>query len=544
MTGLGYGSGVYYSLINDNFHDFFTKYVPFADDAVSYLEERQLKQRFPNSSNRLGGTPRQTGDKVTIPSGSGITWRVVEEDNKSPADPKREAGHRDSTTIVPEEARHKPVKDNAVDKVKEAKKAEQETSSAALKPSTVDDMPKPETGPTTVKPTPPQKPVQDETKPVLKHEPAQEAANVAPQTLPVGLLAVSDTEEPAVKDFVQILNNIITIINAGHASSRLSSAIESAKSELSQLGSRIRAAKEKLVEQKMKATHEEFDQAAKELVRRLEDQMHDQEARWQDEFEAEREKISQSYHEKLRTELDRAKEVQEQRLRNELLEQALELKRKFIAEVKDRVEEERNGRLGKLSELSGSVKDLEQLSTGWNEVVDSNLKTQRLHVAVEAVRANLESAAQPRPFVRELAALKETASDDPVVNAAIASISPGGYQRGLPSSAQLIDRFRRVASEVRKASLVPDHAGVASHAASLLLSKVLFKKQGVAVGDDVESVLSRAETFLEEGNLDGAAREMNGLTGWAKTLSKDWLSEVRKVLEVHQALDVRLMFLA
>ena len=35
-----------------------------------------------------------------------------------------------------------------------------------------------------------------------------------------------------------------------------------------------------------------------------------------------------------------------------------------------------------------------------------------------------------------------------------------------------------------------------------------------------------------------AAREMNGLQGWAKVLSKDWLGECRRVLEVRQALDV------
>jgi MICOS complex subunit MIC60 len=102
----------------------------------------------------------------------------------------------------------------------------------------------------------------------------------------------------------------------------------------------------------------------------------------------------------------------------------------------------------------------------------------------------------------------------------------------------LVDRFRRVATEVRKASLLPEDAGVASHASSYVLSKILFKKKGLATGDDVESILTRTETFLEEGDLDGAAREMNGLKGWAKTLSKDWLGEVRKVLEVQQALDV------
>jgi mitofilin len=31
---------------------------------------------------------------------------------------------------------------------------------------------------------------------------------------------------------------------------------------------------------------------------------------------------------------------------------------------------------------------------------------------------------------------------------------------------------------------------------------------------------------------------MNGLQGWAKVLSKDWLGECRRVLEVRQALDV------
>ena len=48
----------------------------------------------------------------------------------------------------------------------------------------------------------------------------------------------------------------------------------------------------------------------------------------------------------------------------------------------------------------------------------------------------------------------------------------------------------------------------------------------------------KLETYLEEGDLDAAAREMNSLQGWAKTLSRDWLGEVRKVLEVQQALDV------
>ena len=57
-------------------------------------------------------------------------------------------------------------------------------------------------------------------------------------------------------------------------------------------------------------------------------------------------------------------------------------------------------------------------------------------------------------------------------------------------------------------------------------------------GGDVEAVLARTEVLLEEGDLDAAAREMNGLQGWAKVLSKDWLGECRRVLEVRQALEL------
>ena len=95
-----------------------------------------------------------------------------------------------------------------------------------------------------------------------------------------------------------------------------------------------------------------------------------------------------------------------------------------------------------------------------------------------------------------------------------------------------------MAAEGRKAALLPDDAGVSSHAASWALSKLLFQKKGMTVGDDVESVLTRTETLLEEGNLDEAAREMTTLQGWAKTVSWDWLSEARRVLEVRQAMDV------
>ncbi|KAI9767115.1 MAG: Formation of crista junctions protein 1 [Geoglossum simile] len=524
LTGLGYAGGVYYSLVSDNFHDFFTEYVPFGEDAVLYLEDREFRRRFPNATARIIGTSRETGNKVTIPSGSGVTWKVADETGS-----QQKGRH---TSALRDDAQPIETKDPERSTIKSGSQKVENVKSRPLVGN--QSSPENDTNSETAK----EKAVAQD----LAKRDVRNGQELKPATVKaIDPLEIKDAEEQVVRDLVKVINDIIAVLNSDNAGAKYSSAMEFAKAELTQIGGKIvemRDSEKESAERKIKELHKEFDKAAKELVRRLEEEMRDQEARWRDEFESERETLSHSYQSKLQRELERSKEVSEKRLHNELLEQAIEMKRKFTEDIKDRVEQERGGRLGKLSELSAGVSELEQLTSGWNEVVDSNLKTQHLHVAVETIRSSLEKADRPRPFVRELAALKEIAEDDPVVNAAIASISPVAYQRGVATPAQLVDRFRYVADEVRKASLLPEDAGIVSHAASLLLSKFLFKKKGLVTGNDVESILSRTETLLEEGDLDSAAREMNELTGWAKTLSRDWLAEIRRVLEVQQALDV------
>jgi mitofilin len=562
---------VWYSLISDNFHDFFTEYIPFGEDAVLYFEEREFRKRFPRATNPTNrpSTLRDTGEKVTIPSKSGLSWRVAE-DEGSGSDLGKKGRHMSALDANPakaevQQAQRAPNEATAGEKTKAVEIAKKEAPSPAaivsstVKKDTVEGTPK-ESIPVTPGAVAETKPLpMVGTAPKERVSEASQASTSAntgsssprgPEAAKVGVftpitridpLKIDHANEPIVQDLVHTLNDIITVINADNSNGKFNSIMSKAKAELATVGKKImdlKAGEQAAAEQKIKSLHQDFDKAAKELVQRLENEMQDQEARWKEEFESEREKISQMYQERITSEVERAKELAEQKLRNQLLEQAVAMKKQFTSEVKNRVETERDGRLSRLSELAGSVSDLEKLTSEWNSVIDANLKTQHLQVAVEAVRAGLEQADRPRPFVKELAALKEIAADDPVVNSAIASINPVAYQLGVPTSGQLIDRFRHVAKEVRKASLLPEDAGVASHAASLLLSKLLFKKQGRAVGDDVESVLTRAETLLEEGDLDEAAREMNTLTGWAKTLSKDWLAEVRRVLEVRQALDV------
>ncbi|CAM1504509.1 Fc.00g021000.m01.CDS01 [Cosmosporella sp. VM-42] len=511
LGAVGFGGGVWYSRINDNFHDFFTGYIPFGEQAVLYLEELEFRKRFPTVTDG-NSTHRDNGASVKIPAQSGASWRVADggeqprQSSAGPASKKVQAVKKDE----PQKAAPKPAELDATPKTPE------KTASA---PARVESK---------------------NTETAFKAPEVNEPSKFPPLK-PIDLLSLADAKEPVVQDLVHMVNDLILVINADNAHGRYATTIGKAKNEITKVGGKLKTMKgelEKKAAKQVRSKIDEFDKAATDLIERVEKAMITQEVQWRQEFEDEMKKVRENYEDRVKTLLEREQKLNEEKLHNQLLEQAVALKKEFVSEVKDHVEKERESRLGKLTDLSSAVKDLEKLTTGWNEVVDSNLKTQQLHVAVEAVRASLEDASHPRPFIRELVALREIAADDAVVNAAIASVHPTAYQRGISTSAQLIDRFRRVANEVRKASLLPDEAGVASHASSWVLSHVMFKKQGLADGNDVESVLTRTQTYLEEGDLDAAAREMNGLDGWAKTLSKDWLGEVRKVLEVQQALDV------
>lgn len=515
LGAVAFGGGVYYSRINDNFHDFFTEYVPYGEQAVLYLEELDFRKRFPNISNRGTQRSRDTGEAVRIPAQHGMSWRVA--DSGEPAG--RQSSAVEKTKKAPTEKAPEPKVEAPKAPAPEPKKPKAAPTKAV---------------PAAVAPTA----ATSDFKPPEVDEPSR-----FPPAGPLQPIFFPDVNEPVVQDLAHMLNDIIAVINADGAHAKYASSIEKAKNELKKVYGEIDQIKttvEADAAARVRARLQDFDKAANDLVTRVESAMAAQEAGWQREFDEEMRKIKETHDERVKIMTEREKQLNEDRLANKLLEQAIELKRQFANGIKKQVEEERDSRLGKLEELSKSVSDLEKLAAGWNEVIDMNLRTQQLHVAVDAVRASLEDAAHPRPFIKELVALKEIAADDAVVNAAIASINPTAYQRGVSNSSELIDRFRRVAFEVRKASLLPEDAGVASHASSYVLSKVLFKKQGLAAGDDVESILTRTQTFLEEGDLDAAAREMNGLTGWAKTLSRDWLGEVRKVLEVRQALDVSL----
>lgn len=231
------------------------------------------------------------------------------------------------------------------------------------------------------------------------------------------------------------------------------------------------------------------------------------------------------------------------RLKEEVIAQGIELQRRWIREIKVRVEQERGGRLAKLDELAADLKRLERLALDNTNYLDENIRVHALWSAVRALASSALSSPQRKPFRDELRILRHVAAakEDEVISSALNVLEASDVPDiGVEPFSDLASWFTTsVAPKVAEVALVPDqNAGVLSYLASKVLSGVRFRKQGLVEGDDVLSVLSRAEYYLNEKDLDSAARELNQLGGPAKVLLNDWLEAARRRLEVQQALDV------
>ena len=123
-------------------------------------------------------------------------------------------------------------------------------------------------------------------------------------------------------------------------------------------------------------------------------------------------------------------------LKTEVIAQGIELQRRWIREIKMRVEQERGGRLAKLDEIATNLKRLERVALDNAGYLDENIRVHALWSALRAVHHAVD-APERKPFREELRVLRHVAAarEDPVVAAALAlrtwprSTSPSAVPR-------------------------------------------------------------------------------------------------------------------
>ncbi|KAM0754543.1 hypothetical protein T439DRAFT_331564 [Meredithblackwellia eburnea MCA 4105] len=378
-------------------------------------------------------------------------------------------------------------------------------------------------------------------------------ATLPPPPLPLVAPAVKEviTSEPILGQLASTIDNLAKFVenNTESTSVGASTVLKDAQGDIKKLAEHLEAVKkaetEKL-EQQLKKQAGEYSgmllAAEKELVERLDTQEED----WKKAFDDERKNLVAAYKDKLEKELETQQEIINQRLKEEVVAQGIEMQRRWVREVKVRVEEERGGRLAKLEELEGGIRKLERVTKENAESISEALHARKVFAGVKAVE---HKVATGQPFTEELQALKrlvdsqkteEGATASPnLIAIALSTVPEEVSSSGIASFPAIASRFSSsVAPQIRRVSLLPEHGGLLAYLTSYVASSFLFQKEGWAEGEDVVSTIARANFYLANKDLDLATREVNSLKGWPKALAKDWLKQARSHLEVKLALEI------
>ncbi|KAF9431677.1 Formation of crista junctions protein 1 [Entomortierella beljakovae] len=378
----------------------------------------------------------------------------------------------------------------------------------------------------------------EEAKKVVKpKEKVVEKAVAAPEPpKKVIKVATIESEEPIMANLNTTLHQLVAILNESGIPDQGHQVFEKANEELKTLNQRIEALK---VEGEAQAAT-----VLAEVTEKYNKISLEKETEHEGEITQLKKDLATAFEEEKKKAIEHELEVQQGILREEqkqsLLKYATDMQRRWVREVKVRVENERGGRLARLDQINLRLRTLERQGIDNAEFLEQSARTHQLWCGVKALEKTYESG-ERRPFDRELARLKrlaETEKDAELLKAVLSTVPEAVAAQGVDSIPELVERFEYVADKVRQASLVPDNGGVLAHGMSVVLSKLMFKKHGLVPGNDVEAILARTEHYLVENDLEQAVRELNQLKGWSKRLAKDWIIAARTRVEVGQAIDV------
>ena len=380
----------------------------------------------------------------------------------------------------------------------------------------------------------------------------------------------STASEPVISQLAATIDDLAQLLRDAPKTNTFQAkdVLNLARADLEALTKRLEDVKKReaeRVDRTLEAQKKRFEEDMRRKEAEVTSELSKKDKEWKGNLEEERAAQAKKYEQELKQELETQSEIINERLREEVIAQGVELQRRWMRDIKARVEEERGGRLAKLDELATQVQHLENVAKKNQQDQDQSGRVNTLLASVRALQTILDAraletgsseddakqlVAGKKPFREELRRLEANASNvdessagsgSEVVHAALgflreSSVPDEGVDSFLTLSTWFVDK---VSPAVLRTALLPEHAGVLSHATSSLFAPLLFKKRAASDdSDDVPSILARAEHALQREDLDLAAREVNQLKGWGKILAQDWLEAARKRLEAKQALDV------
>lgn len=345
-----------------------------------------------------------------------------------------------------------------------------------------------------------------------------------------------DIADESVKSTIQSFNDLIALVDASNVGPKKDALIKNINENVHALTSKLMALNTSLedeLQKRLKSTKTEllsaYTQKELELTQNLLDQ-----------FNIEKSNLEKKYKARVTQEVEAAKQAITQAAVNATTMVRVEQTRKFEQMVKQKIDDERDGRLKNLEALNSRLEDLENYAQALEQqaVAASNrgviqLALNKLKSLIFATDANTP-AKFLTPYVKKVD--EATAkSDNEVFQLALKELEPllsNQSNQSILSIPQLLTAWEQLTPELRSASLLPPNAGLLGHVASVIFSKFLLPVKGNKPdGKDIESVIARVNLSLVRGQLDVAVEEVANLKGWSRKLADDWVREARVRLE-------------
>ncbi|KAA0573830.1 mitofilin family membrane protein [Azospirillum sp. Sh1] len=187
-------------------------------------------------------------------------------------------------------------------------------------------------------------------------------------------------------------------------------------------------------------------------------------------------------------------------------------------------------------ELRSEVDQLKQQVTSVNKAIserqDAATTAQALVLAAGQLRASLSGG---QPFQQDLQAVRALNISDAGVTQPLDAVAPYAA-KGIPTRAQLTDRFQPLAGEIVRADIRGEGKSWIDTAVGKLSTLVTVRQEGGGVvGTTATAIVARAEAALNEGNLAKAVEELSALQGPAAQTAAPWLADAKARLAADQA---------
>uniref|UniRef100_A0A8R1TSS3 MICOS complex subunit MIC60 n=1 Tax=Onchocerca volvulus TaxID=6282 RepID=A0A8R1TSS3_ONCVO len=238
---------------------------------------------------------------------------------------------------------------------------------------------------------------------------------------------------------------------------------------------------------------------------------------------------------------------------SEHIEEVVRVQRNlFEIEEKQKIEEAIGEERSQLStELAVAQGKLEGIETALKSRTSQDVENRRAkqiwmasHDLVDSViygrRSGADDDARRKPLATELQMIREANSNDEFVTCLVNALPDETIYNGVYTEEDLKTRFNKLYKICRRvAKMDESNVGVFQYGLSYLQNAISFdppkkfSKMGKfdPVTLDSYEILSRAKSFVAEGDLNSAVRILQLLTGPARFVARDWINDVRAHLE-------------